>query len=99
MHYNIINNKNQLHEKAKDITLGIGCRISYGARCAGSGDDWGALSRLKILPTEWMWFLKRALVHPRRGIILCLGTFKNQAIPVRQSNQSLLLRSEYNGLS
>ena len=28
-----------------------------------------------------------------------LGTFKNQAIPVRQSNQSLLLRSEYNGLS
>lgn len=33
------------------------------------------------------------------GIILCLGTFKNQAIPVRQSNQSLLLRSEYNGLS
>lgn len=41
MHYNIINNKNQLHEKAKDITLGIGCRISYGARCAGSGDDWG----------------------------------------------------------
>lgn len=31
--------------------------------------------------------------------ILCLGTFKNQAIPVRQSNQSLLLRSEYNGLS
>lgn len=59
----------------------------------------GALSRLKILPTERMWFLKRALVHPRRGIILCLGTFKNQAIPVRQSNQSLLLRSEYNGLS
>lgn len=46
-----------------------------------------------------MWFLKRALVHPRRGIILCLGTFKNQAIPVRQSNQSLLLRSGYNGLS
>ncbi len=43
--------------------------------------------------------LKRALVHTRRGIILCLGTFKNQAIPVRQSNQSLLLRSEYNGLS
>ena len=41
MHYNIIKNKNQLHEKAKDITLGIGCRISYGARCAGSGDDWG----------------------------------------------------------
>lgn len=33
------------------------------------------------------------------GHYLGLGTFKNQAIPVRQSNQSLLLRSEYNGLS
>lgn len=44
-------------------------------------------------------FEARSGIHPRRGIILCLGTFKNQAIPVRQSNQSLLLRSEYNGLS